>query len=194
MVKLYKNNSRDSSKLKGFILLQFFRNLIGMKPAVGYYSYTNRYLYNLFILIIFVAFGINCTAQDKSNDYPKILFKLEGNWKLENSNNFEIWNFRDSLFLGKAIKAENTDTILLEKLRILKVENDFFYEVIVSDQNEGQPVKFKLIKQSTNQFVFENKKHDFPQKIVYDFPDESSIIVTILGNDKTVIFKYFRIK
>ncbi len=133
-------------------------------------------------------------AQNKSNDYPKPFFKFVGTWKLEESSTFEIWNFRDSLFLGKAIKAENTDTILLEKLRILKVENDFFYEATVPDQNEGQPVKFKLIQQNTNQFVFENKKHDFPKKIIYDFPDESSIIVTILGNDKTVIFKYLKIK
>lgn len=40
---MYKNNSRDSSKFKGCSPLQFLCNLTEMKPAIGYYSYTNRY-------------------------------------------------------------------------------------------------------------------------------------------------------
>jgi len=42
-VTMYKNNSRDSSKFKDFSPLQHFCYLKGMKPAIGYYSYTNRY-------------------------------------------------------------------------------------------------------------------------------------------------------
>ncbi len=38
-----KNNSRDSSKFNGYSLIQHSYNLTGMKPANGYYSYTNRY-------------------------------------------------------------------------------------------------------------------------------------------------------
>ena len=37
-----KNNSRNSSKFKGCSPLQFSCNLIGMKPAIAYYSYTKR--------------------------------------------------------------------------------------------------------------------------------------------------------
>jgi hypothetical protein len=40
---MYKNNSRVSSKFKGFSPLQLSCNLTGMKPAIGYYSYTKRY-------------------------------------------------------------------------------------------------------------------------------------------------------
>ena len=39
---MYKNNSRFSSKFKVCNPLQFFCNLTGMKPEVGYYSYTSR--------------------------------------------------------------------------------------------------------------------------------------------------------
>lgn len=39
---MYKNNSRDSSKIVGCSALQLSCNLKGMKPAIGYYSYTNR--------------------------------------------------------------------------------------------------------------------------------------------------------
>ncbi len=39
---MYENNSRDSSKIKGFSPLQLSRKLKVWSPAVGYYSYTNR--------------------------------------------------------------------------------------------------------------------------------------------------------
>jgi hypothetical protein len=40
---MYKNNSRDSSKFNGCSPLQLLYNLTGMKPAIGYYSYTKRW-------------------------------------------------------------------------------------------------------------------------------------------------------
>ncbi len=39
---MYKNNSRDSSSIKGFSPLQFSCNLTGKCNAIGYYSYTHR--------------------------------------------------------------------------------------------------------------------------------------------------------
>ncbi len=39
---MYKNNSRNSSKIKGFSLLHLLCSLTSLKPAIGYYSYTNR--------------------------------------------------------------------------------------------------------------------------------------------------------
>lgn len=37
---MYKNNSRDSSKLKGCSPLHLSCNLTGTMPAIGYYFYT----------------------------------------------------------------------------------------------------------------------------------------------------------
>ncbi len=39
---MYKNNSRESSKFKGYNQLQLSCNLTGKCHAVGYYSYTHR--------------------------------------------------------------------------------------------------------------------------------------------------------
>ena len=39
---MYKNNSRFSSEIRGCSPLQLLCILTGMKPAFGYYSYTNR--------------------------------------------------------------------------------------------------------------------------------------------------------
>lgn len=43
LLTMYKNNSRFSSKFRGCNPLRLSCNLIRMKPAIGYYSYTNRY-------------------------------------------------------------------------------------------------------------------------------------------------------
>ncbi len=40
---MYKNNSLDSSIFKGFSTLQLSCNMTGKCPAVGYYSYTQRW-------------------------------------------------------------------------------------------------------------------------------------------------------
>ena len=40
---MYKNNSRDSSKLKGCTPPQLHRKLKDLSSTVGYYSYTHRY-------------------------------------------------------------------------------------------------------------------------------------------------------
>jgi len=39
---MYIQNSRDSGKLEYCSQLQFTNILIGMKPAIGYFSYTKR--------------------------------------------------------------------------------------------------------------------------------------------------------
>lgn len=42
-ITMYKNNSRFSSKIKGCSPPQLLCNLTEELPAVGYYSYTERY-------------------------------------------------------------------------------------------------------------------------------------------------------
>jgi len=39
----YIQNRRNSSKLNGSSPLQFCNGLIGFKPAIAYFAYTNRY-------------------------------------------------------------------------------------------------------------------------------------------------------
>ncbi len=39
---MYKNNSRDSSKFKGYSPLKLQHKLKNLNPETGYYSYTHR--------------------------------------------------------------------------------------------------------------------------------------------------------
>ncbi|MBT3383899.1 MAG: hypothetical protein HN778_06720 [Prolixibacteraceae bacterium] len=147
------------------------------------------------IFLILLSSGlIHCSNKSNTKNFPKEIFVIEGTWQLENSQTFEIWHFRDSIFKGNVIKTENSDTTILENLRIFKEKNGIFYEATVPSQNNGLPVKFKLIQAKQNEFIFENKKHDFPKKINYTFPDAGTLVANVSGNNKEITFKYLRIK
>ncbi len=52
------------------------------------------------------------------------------------------------------------------------------YNPTLPDQ---QPVSFKLTEIRDGQYIFENKAHDFPQRIIYKI-DNNQLSVTINGN------------
>jgi hypothetical protein len=66
---MYKNNGRDSRKIKGCSPLQFSCSLIGLNPAIGYYSYTKRYQrlihFSILLLSLKSAFGFYSSASHK---------------------------------------------------------------------------------------------------------------------------------
>lgn len=150
-------------------------------------------LLKTFAFIFFITSLLNCGNVDESK-LPILQNKLEGTWQLENANTFEIWKSQDSVLIGKVIKIENRDTLLLENLRILEIRNKIFYEAAVISQNNGLPIQFRLIQSNNNEFVFINKKHDFPKKIIYNFQNENLLAATVSGNDKSISFKYVKIK
>lgn len=148
-----------------------------------------RKTYILPTFFIFILFS-GCALQNTISNYPTVFSTIEGTWKLENSETIETWKFRDSIFYGQSFKLENSDTVTFEKLRILRKENQIFYEATVFQQNNGKPISFELTKHGRNEINFENKLHDFPKTINYQFTDEQSMIVTVSNEDKMVTFKF----
>ena len=55
------------------------------------------------------------------------------------------------------------------------------YTATVKGQNNDKPVAFKLTTTTENQVVFENPKHDYPQKISYTQITPDSLAVKISG-------------
>lgn len=146
--------------------------------------------------IVFVVFVFSLQSCKNSNEenLPEVMKKLEGTWQLENSNTFEKWENHDSLFIGQVVNIHNTDTTIQENLRILKIDSDIFYEATVLTQNNGLPVRFKLNGFDKNGLTFVNKKHDFPKEIIYNLHKNKTFHATISGNDKSISFKYLKIK
>lgn len=144
----------------------------------------------VFILTVFTLFQCNNSVEVQ---FPESFNKLEGKWQLENSDTFEIWENHDSMFVGKVLKIEAHDTSLLENLRIIKIDEDIFYEATVISQNKGLPILFKLLQKEKSEFIFVNNKHDFPKKIIYNLQNDNLLAATISGNNRSVSFNYNKI-
>jgi hypothetical protein len=60
------------------------------------------------------------------------------------------------------------DSTALETVELRYFNGRIFYTPRVPNQNDGLPVSFRLVSiENGTGFSFENKEHDFPQRIVY---------------------------
>jgi hypothetical protein len=87
----------------------------------------------------------------------------------------------DSTFLGKSYFITGKDTAFTESIHLTQKNGQLLYIPTVSDQNKGKSVSFVLSSSPENQLVFENKEHDFPQKITYTKISNDSIVAEISG-------------
>jgi hypothetical protein len=109
---------------------------------------------------------------------------LVGTWenKTKKGSIYETWvKGSDSELLGKSYMLNNKDTVVFETVKLVQEKNNLFYIPTVKDQNKSLPVRFTLIKSSDKLLVFENPKHDFPQKISYTKINIDSLIAEISG-------------
>ncbi len=90
-----------------------------------------------------------------------------GKWQINESNSFEEWEkVDDDLYRGKGYQVRKNDTLITETINIVRRGKYLFFIPSVTDQNDGKPVEFKLLSKKKGKFVFENKEHDFPQRII----------------------------
>ncbi len=136
----------------------------------------------ILILIIILGFA-SC---QKSKEVSKIVVAdwLLGNW--ENKSDYghllESWKkVNDSLYDGESYFIKGKDTLHFEKIQMKQNGEDLFYIATVKGQNNDKPVTFKRNDTIEKQLVFENPKHDFPQKISYSQITKDSIIIQISG-------------
>lgn len=151
------------------------------------------------VLLLISGFGFNSVAQNKS--FKKLAFVI-GQWEMKTSKGriIEIWtkNPDNNLSGGSYRINAKGDSLLTETLVIKNIGKDTFYCSSVTGQNAGGEVCFKLISKDNNTYVFENKEHDFPQRIIYQNQGKNNLLAWIEGelNGKTKIstFRYNRIE
>lgn len=115
--------------------------------------------------------------------------KLNGTWEFKSPDGkfVETWGLReDSVIMGQSSSLWGKDTLFSEKLKIVSRKGKILYIPTVSNQNKGKEVVFELFSQKENLWIFTNPKHDFPQKITYEFKGKDSLIATISGNQDGV--------
>jgi len=126
---------------------------------------------------------------------------LLGCWQIESSKGIltESWQQKDdSTFAGRSFFVSKGDTVSLESIRLEQRRGKLYYIPTVPDQNEGKPVVFVQTSLTDSTVVFENPKHDFPQKITYSFLVNDSLSVEIAaivdGKQKARTFRMGKVK
>lgn len=134
------------------------------------------------LLLIILSFA-SC---QKSKVVSKIVVGdwLLGNWEnnSDDGNLSESWKkVNDSLYDGESYFIKGKDTLHFEKIQMKQKGEDLFYIATVKGQNNDKPVTFIHNDTIEKQLVFENPKHDFPQKIMYSQITKDSIVIEISG-------------
>lgn len=127
------------------------------------------------LLIILFAF-VSSFAQDES-----IKKMFEGKWKMDSDKSeiYEEWSIvNDNEIIGSSYIVKAGEKIISENIYIKKFAGYWTYIGIP----EGQvPTLFTLIENTGSKFVFENIEHDYPQRVIYEFHNDSKLTAAIEG-------------
>lgn len=108
---------------------------------------------------------------------------LEGTWKMENAEIYEHWDqLNNQTLKGFSYAVNNENVQVTEYLEITQNKKRVSYAATVLNQNNGKTIIFTQTAHK-EAFVFENKKHDFPQKIVYQKLNDQEVLVEVSTNN-----------
>lgn len=123
-------------------------------------------MHKIITVLIFLFFWF-CIYAQKNNPFAW----LKGTWRVAFGDNeiVETWKIvNDSTLQGKSYFVQNKkDSTLEETVELVKKNNRWFYIPTTANQNNGNPILFKIIFHKQNEFIAVNPKHDYPQRIVY---------------------------
>lgn len=137
-------------------------------------------IYLLLLLAI-----VSCKNFDSNkNEKIKEASWLLGNWENKSADGklSENWKkVNDSTFEAQSYYIKEKDTLHFESIILQQKEEELTYIATVQGQNNDKPVAFKLTTATDKQVVFENLKHDYPQKISYTQIAPDSLVAKISG-------------
>ncbi|MFT3704016.1 MAG: DUF6265 family protein [Agriterribacter sp.] len=137
-------------------------------------------------------------AQSKSSSFNW----LTGEWQMKRGDRklTEHWEHtNDTLLNGRSYMVDSKGAQkLLESVELKYMEHSWYYVPIVQDQNNRQPIQFRIMLAEKNKFVAENLQHDFPKRITYELVTADSLHAWIDDGkpqpQKKSDFYYSRIK
>lgn len=132
----------------------------------------------LLLCILFIPPLFASLKQTQNNkEIFQRLAAVQGTWKMETSKGilYEGWQkINDTLMKGGSYKIKEHDTVYLERISLKHTGDGIFYVPVV-EENNMQPVNFKLTCYNNNSFVFENPEHDFPKRVIYELVSSDSM-------------------
>lgn len=137
-----------------------------------------------------IYFGIIMQNKTKYQDFINFEW-MSGDWYMRGDGYtiYEHWDGKsEHVMEGFSVSLnENGDTLGKEELRIIKIENNYYY--IAKPSNKKNPTTFKMIVDSVRKVSFYNESNEFPKLIEYRrFGD--SLEARISNKDKSLLFKF----
>ena len=140
---------------------------------------------------------VSCSKYDSKGNLIKSYDELQkANWLLgewEKTDSLgtlkEIWTSEDdSTFIGESYYIQNEkDTLHNEQIELMQDGDHLIYAATVEGENNDTAIPFQMTKAEDSLLVFENPKHDYPQKIQYKLMKNGSIVATISGKQRKKI-------
>jgi len=127
---------------------------------------------------------------------------LKGSWTMNTVKGriVESWGIsKNSGMEGISFSISNSgDSTLLETIKIHESEGSIYYTPTGYGPGNDSTVSFRLISVKGKTFVFENKDHDFPQRISYQYQSAKKVLAwiegTVNGKFKKIEFPYSKEK
>jgi hypothetical protein len=140
-------------------------------------------LKGIFIYFFILVLPGLCSAQN-SPLFEKLSF-LDGKWSLKTDKGriVESWKrVSNSQLEGFSYSISHSgDSTLLETIQLIELNGDILFVPTGFGEGNNTKVAFKLISAENSTFVFENKEHDFPSRIVYRSLSKDKILAWIEG-------------
>jgi hypothetical protein len=148
-----------------------------------------KIIYTLVIIVSIITSA--CTKYDANGNIIKSYDELQkakwllGEWEKSDSLGIlkETWISKDdSTFFGQSYYIQNKkDTLHDEQIELVQDGEHLIYKTTVKGENNDAPIPFQMTKDEDSLLVFENPKHDYPQKIQYKLLKNGSLIATVSG-------------
>ena len=143
----------------------------------------------MFQKITLLALVITVVSCQKKETVEKDKIKkadwLIGNWENTSPDGIltENWEkVNDSTFSATSYFIKGKDTLHFESIILTQLGETLTYKATVKNQNDDKPVSFPSTSESDQKLVFENPKHDYPQKITYTKGTNNTLTAEISGN------------
>jgi hypothetical protein len=148
----------------------------------------------LSLAIVSLIFMVSCNKYDAKGNLIKKYDELQkaswlvGEWEKTDSLGTlkEIWQAsNDSTYNGQSYYIQNEkDTLHKEQIELVQDQEHLIYSATIQGENNDTSVPFQMMKDEDSVLVFENPKHDYPQKITYRLMKNKELSVTISGKEK----------
>ena len=140
------------------------------------------YVKNMLLPVLLSGLLIGCGSTENKTRFEKMEWLL-GHWESTIiPKTTEKWQAVDEMhYTAQSYMLEKGDTIFSEQIELIAEDDDVFYIPSFEGQSGDNAAKFKLEKQKDTEVTFENKKHDYPQRIIYKLVSPDTLHARLEG-------------